>query len=162
MEGWNTIKMALSEFEKKRIDRIFTEYCKKRVPDSVKHQVRIEYQIRGNEVKLFEVRRQWQDLSMWTRIKIARFKKDPKTNLWELYCVDRNDRWRPFDLCPDEKDIAKLLAEVEEDSTAIFWGWGWEKTGSRSIPWKDWPRPPDRICRFFKKKLCERPFQIIR
>ena len=114
--------MALSEFEKKRIEKIFAAYCEKKVPLHVQDRFRVEFEIRGDEVKLFESRPHWQEQSIWVANKVARFKKEAQTNCWQLYCADRNGRWHLFAPHPASCDIEKLLAEVENNSTGIFWG----------------------------------------
>lgn len=53
---------------------------------------------------------------------VARFKKDEKKNTWLLYCADRNSKWHLFEPNAENKDIEKRLAEVERDTTKIFWG----------------------------------------
>lgn len=114
--------MALSEFEKKRIEKIFSTYCKHKVPPHARDQVRVEFQVRGNEVVLFEVRPHWQGGGDWIPMKVARFKKDDKTETWQLYWADRNSKWRKYPPLPFHRDIEKLLAEVERNESGAFWG----------------------------------------
>jgi hypothetical protein len=92
--------MALSEFEKKRIEKIFTDYCENKVPPHVRDKLRVEFQIRGDEVKLFECRPRWRGEGDWISSKIARFKKDPKTETWLLYWADRNANGSVIRRCP--------------------------------------------------------------
>lgn len=84
--------MPLSEFEKKRIEKIFTDYCEKKVPPQYRNELRVEFQIRGNDVCLFECRPPWRREGEWTSSKIARFKKDPQTETWQLSWADRNNK----------------------------------------------------------------------
>ena len=114
--------MALSEFETQRVKRIFSGYCETKVPHHVSDQFRVEFEIRGHDIKLFESRPHWQDKSKWIAHKIARFTKEKESNLWRLYYADRNGRWHIFEPFPSETDIEKLLDEVERDSSGIFWG----------------------------------------
>lgn len=114
--------MPISEFERERIEKLFGEYCQSKVPPHVRNQIRIEYKIRGSEVKLFECRPRYDDPSIWTEMPVARFKKDEKNNTWLLYCADRNGKWHLFEPNAENKDIEKLLAVVERDTTGIFWG----------------------------------------
>ena len=114
--------MALSEFEKKRIDKLFAAYCEKKVPHHVQDRFMVAFEVRGDEVKLFASKPQWQGQREWTAIKVARFKKDAATNCWQLYGADRNGRWQLFEPYPISMDIEKLLAAVERDVTGIFWG----------------------------------------
>jgi len=114
--------MALSEFEKNRIEKIFTDYCEKKIPLDIRDQLRIEFQIRGDEVSLSECRAPWRGEGEWTSMKVARFKKDQKTETWQLSWADRNDRWKPYPPLPYHRDIEKLLAEVEKSENGAFWG----------------------------------------
>jgi hypothetical protein len=82
----------------------------------------IEFTIRGNEVSLFESRPHLQGGGEWISMKVARFKKDPKTETWHLYWADRNSKWRPYPPLPFHRDIEKLLQEVEKNETGAFWG----------------------------------------
>jgi hypothetical protein len=114
--------MALSEFEKQRVERIFSAYCNSKVPHHVSDRFRVEFEIRGQEIKLFESRPDAMDKNRWVSHKVARFKKDSGSNQWHLYYADRNGRWRLFEPFPSETDIEKLLDEVEKDSSGSFWG----------------------------------------
>jgi hypothetical protein len=41
---------------------------------------------------------------------------------WSLYWRDRNLRFHAYDLVSPTASIEELLAEVDRDPTAIFWG----------------------------------------
>lgn len=114
--------MVLSEFERKRIEKVFTAYCTKKTPVHGRDQARIEFGVLGNEVTLLETRPHCEDKGSWIACKIARFKKDPATNCWQLYCAGRNGDWRLFQPYPISIDIEKLLAVVDRDVTGTFWG----------------------------------------
>jgi len=47
---------------------------------------------------------------------------DEKTGEWTLYYADRNDRWHEYWDIESTKSIDKLLKEIDEDPTGIFWG----------------------------------------
>lgn len=114
--------MALSDIEKKRIEKLFAYYCDKKIPPQFRNELRAEFEIRGNEVYLFECRAPWLGEGDWTRMKVARFKKDPKTETWLLYWADRNSKWRQYPPLPFHARIEKLLDEVEKNETGAFWG----------------------------------------
>jgi hypothetical protein len=114
--------MALSEFEKKRIERVFAAYCEKKVPLHVQDRFKVVFEVWGDEVKLFASRPHWEENNTWVASKVARFKKDAATNCWQLYSADKGGRWRLFQPYPITIDIEKLLATVERDATGIFWG----------------------------------------
>lgn len=114
--------MPLSEFEIKRVDKLFTAYCENRVPAYLRSQIRIEYRIRDNEVSLFESRAHLQGSGEWISTKVARFAKDAQDGTWHLFWADRNSQWRPYSPLPYHRDIEKLLQAVEKNETGAFWG----------------------------------------
>ncbi len=114
--------MPLTELEREGIEKPFGESCQSRVLPHVRHLVRIEYGIRGSEVKLFECRRRYDDPSVWTERAVARFNKDEKRDTWGLYHAGRNGKWHLFGPSAEDRDIEKLLAEADRDTTGIFWG----------------------------------------
>ena len=114
--------MSLSEFEKQRVIKIFSAYCAMKAPHHISDQFRVEFELRGDEVKLYESRPYRLDKSQWISNKIARFKKDAATNCWFLYYVGKNGQWRLLEQHPPDKDIEKMLAFVENDTAGIFWG----------------------------------------
>jgi hypothetical protein len=44
------------------------------------------------------------------------------TRLWSLYWRDRNLKFHEYDRVPASASVDELLAEVDRDPTAIFWG----------------------------------------
>ncbi len=114
--------MPLSEFELKRIEKLFSGFCQERVPPELHDQIRIEFRIKGDVVTLYESRPHYRDNTTWFSTSIARFNKNPDTEIWQLYYADRNDKWRIYEECPPNRDIEKLLTEVKNDPTCIFWG----------------------------------------
>jgi len=99
------------------------EFCKKRIPPDVLDKVNLSYKIRGNSVTVFENRAPWHpDMKEWTSMPIAQMRFDEKTGEWTLFCADRNDKWHEYYDMEPTKDIDKILAEINEDPTGIFWG----------------------------------------
>jgi hypothetical protein len=41
---------------------------------------------------------------------------------WTLYCSDSSGRWWRYDEAAPARDVAPLLAAIDEDVTGIFWG----------------------------------------
>lgn len=114
--------MSLSELTKKQVESILAQFCKQRVPDHVKDQVRLTFDIKGNNVTLYEERPFYADPSRWTKMQVAQFRFDPKSKKWSLYCKYRDERWHEhIDNIPTT-NFRDLLDEVDEDPTGIFWG----------------------------------------
>ena len=71
-----------------------------------------------------ECRPPWQagDVSPWTRFPIARLRWTAASGTWSLYWRDRNLKFHEYDHVPATASVEELLAEVDHDPTAIFWG----------------------------------------
>jgi hypothetical protein len=99
-------------------------WCRARVPERVREQVRVEADIAERHVTIVECRPPWRaDMgSEWTRFPIARLRYTRATGMWSLYWRDRNLRFHEDDRVPATAGVEDLLAEVDRDPTAIFWG----------------------------------------
>lgn len=58
----------------------------------------------------------------WTRFPIARMRYTKASRVWTLYWRDRNLKFHLYDQIPPSPYAAELLAEIDRDPTAIFWG----------------------------------------
>lgn len=111
---------VLSELDLTKIRR----YAAARVPARAAAQVRMEVMVRGRSVTIVECRAPWRaDVgSDWTRFPIAQLRFEPKVAGWTLYWRDRNLHWHRYDRIAPASHVDPLLAEIEADPTAIFWG----------------------------------------
>jgi hypothetical protein len=84
----------------------------------------MEVVVRGTTVTIVEWRPPWRaDLGPeWSRFPIAQLRYDPTTTEWTLYWRDRNLRWHRYDRIAPVSHVDPLLAEIDADPTAIFWG----------------------------------------
>jgi uncharacterized protein YjlB len=53
---------------------------------------------------------------------IARLRHVAARGVWELYWRDRNLNWHHYDRTAPAAHVEPLLAEIQADPTAIFWG----------------------------------------
>ena len=99
-------------------------YVDARVPSRVAAQVRMEVVVRGTAVTIIECRAPWRaDLGPeWSRFPIAQLRYDPARTEWTLHWRDRNLRWHRYDRIATVSQVDELLAEIDADPTAIFWG----------------------------------------
>jgi hypothetical protein len=114
--------MALSDITLKIAETAVSLFCKSRSPEHLKNQLRVTYKIRGNSITIYEERVYFKDKSKWSKMPVAQFRFDDKSLKWDLYCSDRNDKWHSYIDTFSERDINKLIKEVDEDPTCIFWG----------------------------------------
>ena len=114
--------MALPDKIRFKTAEFLSAYCAMRCPAKFKDKVRLRFRFRGNSVALYEERPVFRSPGIWVDIVVAKFRFDPKSSLWTLYCADRNSRWHTSWVFEPSKDFSDLLAEVEADPTGIFWG----------------------------------------
>jgi len=98
------------------------KYCDARVPAELRDRARIDVNVRGNIVTIFDCRPPWHEsLTEWSKVAVAQFRYKTDDRNWALYWADRNGRWHTYDdLDPGPIDV--LLAAVDADPTGIFWG----------------------------------------
>lgn len=116
--------MPLPETIRFTVDKYVGEYCAQKVPPHALHQVRVEYEVRGNAVTIFERRAPWREDygPEWTKLKVAQIATTPESKTWSMWWADRNGRWlsyRDFTPSPNTKDC---LFQLDNDHTGAFWG----------------------------------------
>lgn len=111
---------SLPQLDVARVQR----WCRGRVPDHVRDQVRIECDVAPRHITIVECRPPWgEDVGPeWTRFPVARLRFTRTTATWSLYWLDRNLRFHEYDLAPPTAHIDDLLSELDRDPTCIFWG----------------------------------------
>jgi hypothetical protein len=111
---------AVPDTDLARIQR----YCATRVPVEHQHEIRVECRVRGKTVTIVECRPPWpgEDGAGWSDLPQVRMKYDETSCAWTLYWFDRNSRAHRYDLIDPHQPIARILDEVDDDPTSIFWG----------------------------------------
>jgi len=116
----NSEMAALPETDVVRVQR----WCRARVPERLWGEVRVEVDVADRHLTIVECRPPWRsDIGPeWSRFPIARLRYLKATRLWSLYWRDRNLRFHEYDRVPATGNIEELLAEIDRDPIAIFWG----------------------------------------
>jgi hypothetical protein len=114
--------MALSEIQRAQVTKRLTAFCGTRVPPAARDKLRVGFRIKGNEVVLFEERPEFHPPYEWREMLAAKLKYVATQGVWRLYCQHRDCRWHTYEALPEASSFAKLLDEVAEDPTGIFWG----------------------------------------
>ena len=109
--------MALPEIESEKVHELLEAFCTERTGDSV----RLEYHIKGNRVTLVESRPLFIDPRLWNSVNVAQFEFNPDLQTWILYWYDRKNRRQPYPTGRNRDRLEKLVAEVGNDPTGIFW-----------------------------------------
>ncbi len=96
--------------------------CRRRVPEQLKDEIRLEVTVKGKRVSIHEQRPVWRGApGDWTSMPIAQLRYEGE-ELWTLYFGDRRGKWtRYFELEP-RQPIDVIINEVDTDPTGIFWG----------------------------------------
>jgi Protein of unknown function (DUF3024) len=99
-------------------------FCERRMPVDLRAELRLEHSVRGGRITIVERRRPWSERigPDWTSTNVAQLRYDERTARWTLYAADRNDRWVLYDHVGPSRDVGPLIAEIDEDPTAVFWG----------------------------------------
>ena len=58
----------------------------------------------------------------WVPDAVARLRWTGTTGRWTLYWMDSNLRFRRYEWLAPSPGVSRLLDEVDEDPTALFWG----------------------------------------
>ena len=110
------------------LDRAFAAvevFCESRVPAEYHDEMRVECKRRGNSITILERRPPWKPELVgtdWSSLKVAQLRYEPTTAHWSLFYRDRNERWWPYDGIGSTTSVDPLLAEVDADTSGIFWG----------------------------------------
>lgn len=97
-------------------------WCDSRVPEAVREQLRIVCEADALSLTIFEERPPWDGPGEWTRMPVARLRHVTPRGEWLLYCVAGSGDFRLYDRVPPAPSVVPLLAEIERDPTAVFWG----------------------------------------
>ncbi|MCI0689211.1 MAG: DUF3024 domain-containing protein [Sporichthyaceae bacterium] len=110
-------------------------WCRARVPETVRDQVRVELDVAERHVTIVKCRPPWRPGvgTQWTRFPIARLRYTKSTELWSLYWRDRNLRFHEYDRVPATASVENLLVEVDRDPTSIFWDDSCRRRWSRRL-----------------------------
>ncbi len=95
-------------------------FCDRRVPARLRHQIRLEVELRGKSVTLIECRPA-PGGAHWSRLKVAQFRYQGD-GTWSLHWADRNNRWHKVEDVDDALPMEVLLEELEDDPSGVFWG----------------------------------------
>ena len=114
--------MALPLLVRQFVEIKMKQYCDTKIPIEHQNEIKLLYNIRGNNVTLIESRPLFLDKNKWGEFKIAQFRYNPNNNKWALYCRNRNEKWFIYMNIDDCENLEDLLKEVDDDPTGIFWG----------------------------------------
>jgi hypothetical protein len=98
-------------------------WCEHRVPQRARHQVRMEYRVRGATVTVVERRVPWDAPGTefgpaWTTRPVAQLRRTPPG--WRLFWPDRRTRWHLIDDVPASPSVIPLLEALDDPRRALL------------------------------------------
>ena len=114
--------MPFNDIEKQRIKKIVGGFCQQKIPDHLRSQIKVFYEVRGYDVKIIETRPHYIKSSEWTEIPIARLKYDPDTVEWQLYWMRASGKWEKYAGIKPTSHLQFLVDEIAHDPHRMFWG----------------------------------------
>lgn len=114
--------MAFNQIERKRIEQMVGELCRKRSPAHLKDQVRLEYVMKGHDVVIYERRPRWNNPHEWGESPVAKLKFVRTAKQWRLYWQRANLKWYEYPGVSASEGLKKLVDEIDTDPLACFFG----------------------------------------
>ncbi len=94
------------------------------LPKRARGLIRYQLDVTDRTVTIMECRPPWRPEygPEWTRFPIARLLYTKTRGEWSLYWRDQNLKFHEYDMVAPTPHVDDLIAEIERDPTAIFWG----------------------------------------
>src|SRR3972149_3908345 len=105
--------MPIPELVRRAAEKRIRDYCERRIPARIRNEMRLGGGIEGDALTLV-ARRRGRGTS--------RFRYEPRLGVWSLFWADRHGRWHRYGDTEPSLNVGPLLAEVDRDPMAIFWG----------------------------------------
>jgi Protein of unknown function (DUF3024) len=96
--------------------------CRRRVPDALADEVRLEVSVKDERVSIHECRPPWRGgPGEWTSMPIAQVRYEGN-GAWTLYFGDRYGNWTLYSDLEAKQPIDVIINELDADPTFVFWG----------------------------------------
>jgi hypothetical protein len=118
-----TSNMAISEFERRRVEKLASEYVEKhRPPVHIRSELDIGYRISDQSLELFEIRPRWDNPSEILEHSFAKTTYIKKSKTWKIYWMRQDLKWHGYEPAPEVTSLEEFLSIVSEDAFACFHG----------------------------------------
>jgi hypothetical protein len=114
--------MSFNDIERQRIKKLVGGFGKERIPDHQRCQIKVFYEVRGYDVKIFESRPCSIGSQLWTENPIAKLQYDPDTLGWQLYSMRATGKWQKYTEIEPTNNLRSLIEEAEKDPYCVFSG----------------------------------------
>jgi len=114
--------MPFNEIEKQRIKKTVGRFCREKISDHQRSQVKLFFETKGFDVKIIESRLSINGSHLWTETAIARLRYDANTFEWHLYWMKASGKWHKYPGAAPNNNLRLLLKIIAEDPYGNFWG----------------------------------------
>jgi len=116
-------RMAFSEFEHKRYEKLLTEFCTTRGPGPhIRAKLRWDFLITGQSIELLETRPRWDAPSKNSSLGFTKATYVKHSREWKVYWMRADLKWHRSWTCPCVSTIEEFLELVDRDEEAAFKG----------------------------------------
>ena len=96
--------------------------ARRQPPEHLHDQLRLELEIDGHRVRIWEIRPLWSDPTQTVRSGVAQFTYTRSRDEWRLYWKRRDGKWHGWNPEESTGPLTKLVRIVDEDHHGAFWG----------------------------------------
>jgi hypothetical protein len=114
--------MSFNDIERQRIKKLVGGFCKERIPDHQRCQIKVFYEVHGYDVEIIESRPCSIGSQLCAENPIAKFQYDPDTLGWQLYSMRATGKWAKYPEIEPTNNLRSLIEEIEKDPYCVFWG----------------------------------------
>lgn len=115
--------MAVSEFERKRIEKAMDAYLERtRPPVHIRDELDIAYRIENQSVVLFEIRPAFKKKDQKVEHAIAKATYIKRAKEWRLYWMRADLKWHRYEPVPEVRSFDAFLKIIDEDAYGCFYG----------------------------------------
>lgn len=115
--------MALSELERKRIERTVAQFIeKRRPPPHIRPQLDLSFRLSRQSVEIFEIRPRWREPNERMEQGVAKATFIKSNGTWKVFWLRADLKWHRYEPAPQVRSLEDFLSLVEKDEYSCFFG----------------------------------------
>jgi hypothetical protein len=121
--NWTIEKMAISEFEIKRIEKYVGAFIEKeRPPAHIRPKLDLGFRISNQSFEIFEIRPRFDNPNEKQEISVAKATYVKTKKIWKLYWMRADLKWHSYKPFPQARSVEEILETIKNDEHHCFWG----------------------------------------
>ena len=115
--------MALSDIERKRVEKAVGAFIEKRRPaPHIRPKLDLGFRVSRQSVELFEIRPQWDRPEIKRESSFAKATFVRTQGLWKVYWQRADLKWHSYEPAAEVAAIEEFLVVVQKDEYGCFFG----------------------------------------